>query len=112
MIRVYGIRQCDSCRRTLKWLEANELAFEFTDLRESPVGPEQIDRWLQRLGPERLVNRRSITWRRLDGDQRSRTMGTEGASLLAEHPTLIKRPVVEQGDALTVGFQPDAWGAT
>lgn len=109
MIRVYGLRQCDTCRKTLKYLKQQGLEHEFIDLREQPVGREQIAAWVAALGRERLVNRRSTTWQGLSETERTRSAGTGVVDLLMAHSTLIKRPLVERHGKLTVGFQPEAW---
>ncbi len=104
-MRLYGIKSCDTCRKARKWLDEQGRAHDWHDLREDGIDAETIRRWLDATGPEILVNRRSTTWRGLDENERARAMNSETApALLVEHPTLIKRPVVESGDRVLVGF--------
>ena len=93
MITVYGIRQCDTCRKALKWLDAQGLDHQFHDLRADGLHAPLVDRWLASSFGEQVVNRRSTTWRGLSEDERSRA-GEGLVALLLEHPTLVKRPVV------------------
>jgi len=108
VITVYGIRQCDTCRKALKWLEARGVEHRFHDLRADGLEPGKIATWLASPFADRIVNRRSTTWRGLNEAQKAST-GDVLAKLLLEHPTLVKRPVFESAGAavLAVGFKPD-----
>lgn len=104
-LTVYGIRQCDTCRKALKWLEAAGVAHRFHDLRVDGLDAEKLQRWLVSDFADRLINRRSTTWRQLDASQQAAT-GKAQLSLLLDHPTLIKRPVFETDELIAVGFNP------
>ncbi|KAA9133558.1 Spx/MgsR family RNA polymerase-binding regulatory protein [Marinihelvus fidelis] len=105
MLTVYGICQCDTCRKALKWLEAGDLPHRFHDLRVDGLDREQVRRWLDSGFAAQLVNRRSTTWRGLDDTQKAAT-GTALEDLLLAHPTLVKRPLFERdGQVLAVGFK-------
>lgn len=103
-MRLYGLKTCDTCKKALKALDAAGHAPEFVDLRATPVPPEQIADWLGAFGEEALVNRRSTTWRGLDEVDRARP----AQELLVAHPTLIKRPVIEDGTRKSVGWDAAA----
>jgi arsenate reductase len=108
MIRIYGIKACDTCRKAVKWLEAEGREFCWQDIREQPLDEATVAGWVECLGPDTLVNRRSTTWRGLDPSAREQAMDpARAAGLLLAHPTLIKRPVFEHGDRLEVGFNAD-----
>ena len=109
MIVLYGIDSCDSCRKARRFLAANGLTHRFHDLRKQGVDAASLAQWLQVIGPERLLNRRSTTWRSLDETQRSRAEGTELLKLLIEHPTLIRRPVLDAPNACLAGFDETAY---
>lgn len=107
MLTVYGIRQCDTCRKALKWLDAAGVEHHFHDLRADGLGREQVRSWLASPLADSLLNRRSTTWRGLSEDEKA-VAGTALEDLLLAHPTLVKRPVFERGgEVLAVGFQPD-----
>ena len=103
---VHGLRNCDSCRKALRWLESEGVDHRFHDLRADGLERAQIERWMASPLADRLVNRRSTTWRGLDEGQRA-AEGSALVDLLLEHPTLIKRPLLERdGALLAVGFDP------
>lgn len=107
MLTVYGIRQCDTCRKALKWLHSRGIQHRFHDLRADGLDADRLRGWLQSEFADQLVNRRSTTWRKLDDGQKA-AQGAALEALLLEHPTLIKRPVFERGRVIAVGFRPDA----
>jgi Spx/MgsR family transcriptional regulator len=107
-LQVHGIASCDSCRKARRWLEAQGIAFDWIDLRDNGIDAGRVERWLQRVDPERLVNRRSTTWRQLPGDQRPALNDPDLPAVLVRYPTLIKRPVFELGDETVVGFDDAA----
>lgn len=103
-ITVYGIRQCDSCRKALRWLEEQGIDHRFHDLRQDGLSAGRVRQWLRSPVRDRIVNRRSTTWRQLSGEEKV-AEGDALVALLVAHPTLVKRPVFTRGDAvLDVGF--------
>jgi arsenate reductase (glutaredoxin) len=103
MITLYGIPNCDTCRKARKWLDAEGVAHTFHDFRKDGLDAEPVAAWSEELGLDTLVNRRGTTWRHLSEDQKAR-LDTEPTALLVENPTLLKRPVVDLGDRRLVGF--------
>jgi len=105
-LQLYGIRNCDSCRRALQWLKSRGADHEFHDLREEPLSRGLLDDWVASEHGPSLINRRSTTWRQLPADQRQ-LADRDPAVLLFQHPTLIKRPVITDGQRIVaVGFDP------
>ncbi|WP_340115850.1 arsenate reductase [Pelagibius sp. 7325] len=111
MIVIYGLKNCDSCRKAVKLLEAGGRPFRFHDLRADGLPRERLGSWLAAAGWEVLLNRRSTTWRDLPEAEKAGLDAAKAARLLERHPTLVKRPVVEAGDRLLVGFGPDEQAA-
>ena len=108
MITVYGIRQCDTCRKALKWLEGEGVEHRFHDLRTDGLDGSTLQRWLASPLADALVNRRSTSWRGLTEAEKS-SAGNALETLLLAHPTLIKRPVFEKdGEPVAIGFRPAA----
>lgn len=104
-LTVYGIKSCDTCRKALKWLQAQQRDYRWHDLRADGLALEQLQRWLAAVGAQALVNRRSTTWRALSEAERSRAGDPQhAAGLLQANPTLIKRPVFESDGRVQVGF--------
>jgi arsenate reductase len=109
-IAVYGIANCDTVRKARAWLDEHGIDYSFHDFGKQGLPLEHADRWIADLGWEPLVNRKGTTWRKLDSATRDGVADAAAArSLMQQHPSVIKRPVVEWGPAITVGFDPDRW---
>ncbi len=104
MITVYGIKNCDTCRKARKWLEAEGLEHRFHDIRADRLEPAMLEDRITELGWEVLLNRRGTTWRKLDAATRDGIVEARAAALMLEHPTLIKRSVFETSGHRMVGF--------
>ena len=105
MLTVYGIKQCDSCRKAIKWLDAQGMEYRFHDIRIDGLEAGQLRCWLDSSFADSLVNRRSTTWRQLNEEQRLYE-GNALLELLLQYPTLIKRPVFMTNKIVAVGFKP------
>ena len=104
MLTVYGIKSCDTCRRAKKYLEDRNIEFRFHDLREDGLDIQMLERWSARIDWERLLNRKSLTWRNIpEADRRNMTRDGAFAAML-DRPTLVKRPVFESRAFFAVGF--------
>ena len=111
MITVYGIKNCDTCKKALKWLTAEGIEHRFHDFRADGLDAADLARWAQAAGWEKLLNRRGTTWRGLaDGDKHA-VDANKAASLMSEHPALIKRPVFEVAGTVLIGFKGDVQAA-
>jgi Spx/MgsR family transcriptional regulator len=110
---VYGIPNCDTVRAARRWLDAARVAHTFHDFKKLGVPAGRLAGWARALGGERLLNRRGTTWRTLDAATQARADEAEGAlAVMALHPSLVRRPVVEWPDGtVTVGFDAGAWSA-
>jgi len=107
-LHVYGIRNCDTVRATLRWLGTRRVPYTFHDFRADGLSAEQLRDWLESAHGPYLVNRRSATWRKLSEAQK-RAAETDPLALLLEQPALIKRPVITDGEViLDVGFDPES----
>lgn len=107
---VYGIPNCDTVKKARQWLADHGVEATFHDFKKQGVPTDHLDQWLSAAGWERLVNRKGTTWRKLPAAvQETVKDATSARSILLEHPSLIKRPVVEWGEATTVGFEPSSW---
>lgn len=109
---LYGIPNCDTVKRARSWLDAQGIAYSFHDFKKDGVPEAKLNRWLDTVGWETLVNRRGTTWRRLAEDTRATVVDAASArGVLLANPSLIKRPVVEWGgkNDVTTGFDPEAW---
>ena len=103
---LYGLKNCDTCRKALKELEAEGKPAEFVDIRAEADLASKLPRWISAVG-EKLVNRSSATWRGLSEVDKARASGVSLEGLLLGNPTLIKRPVIETGEDVLVGWTPE-----
>jgi Spx/MgsR family transcriptional regulator len=104
MITVYGLKNCDTCRKALKWLAGQDIDHHFHDVRNDGLDAKRIAGWIDAAGLEKLVNRRSTTWRNLSEVERDQATGDKAADFLAANATLIKRPVIDIDGDIQVGF--------
>jgi Spx/MgsR family transcriptional regulator len=106
MLTVYGLKTCDTTKKSLKWLERRGVPHRFLDVRADGVDLERLTLWAMEVGWETLMNRGSTTWRNLPEVIRENVTEDTALALMAENPTLIKRPVIEIDNGLIVGFKP------
>jgi arsenate reductase len=110
MIVVYGISNCDTVKKARGWLAERGVDYTFHDFKKQGVPAEKLDAWIEQQGWEKLVNRQGTTWRKLDADLQGSVRNPATAkALMQAHPSVIKRPVVEWGDQVTVGFDAAGW---
>jgi len=106
-LKVYHLKTCDTCRKAIKALRAAGHAVHLTDVRADGVSPSILKSLIAHYGWETVVNRRSTTWRDLNDDQKTNIDNTRAISLILEHPTLLKRPVIMSEDHMTIGWAKD-----
>lgn len=104
MLTLYGIKNCDTVKKARRWLEDRDVEYQFHDFRQDGLNKEQLCGWIDQLGWEVIVNKRSTTWRNLSGKDKELTTNSQAIKLLLANPTLIKRPVVQNNKLLLVGF--------
>ncbi|WP_111496578.1 ArsC family reductase [Marinobacter bohaiensis] len=108
---IYGIKNCDTVKKALKWLDAADKSYTFHDYKKEGVDPERLAAWESQVGWEVLLNRRGTTWRKLPDEVRDNIDRDSALTVMQENPSAIKRPVVENGDQVLVGFKADDWEA-
>lgn len=109
MITVYGIKNCDTVKKARRWLEANDVTFQFHDFRDNGIDEKMINFWLQSVSWETLINKRSTTWRKLDQIQRDTINRESAIALMLAIPSIIKRPVLVKNDTILVGFDEEIY---
>ncbi|CAM3336032.1 arsenate reductase [Polaromonas hydrogenivorans] len=110
MIILYGIPNCDTVKKARAWLSEHGQAYTFHDVKKHGVPPAQLARWTQAAGWEKLLNRKGTTWRQLDAAAQAAVVDAASAqSLMLANASAIKRPVVDWGDGITVGFDAADW---
>lgn len=109
MLKIYGIKNCDTMKKAMACLDAQGTAYEFIDYKKAGVAATHLPDWNRRAGWKVLLNTRGLMWKKLSDDQRADVDDIKALALMAEHPSLIKRPVLDTGKALLVGFDADAY---
>jgi arsenate reductase len=108
---LYGIRNCDTMKKAFAWLDGHGLRYEFHDYKTRGVDTARLKAWSKQVGWETLLNTRGTTWRKLTPAQQAHVDATKALSLMSENPSLIRRPVLENGTTLLVGFDPKRYAA-
>lgn len=103
----YGLKTCDTCRKSQKQLRAAGHDFEVIDVRADGVSADKLMQWAEKIDWKTLLNTRSTTWRNLDAGDKDGVDQAKAIALMAKNPTLIKRPVIENDGAVTVGWTKD-----
>jgi arsenate reductase len=109
-VRVYGIRNCDTIKKALACLESHQVRYEFHDYKKAGVPPGKLREWAAKAGWEKLVNSRGPTWRKIPDAQKADLDQAKALALLEKNTSAIKRPIVEAGVRLIVGFDPVEFG--
>jgi len=108
---LYGIKNCDTVKKARNWLDQNGIAYRFHDFRSDGLSPELLQHFADHLDWNKLLNRSSTSWRQLSAEQQSDLTQEKAMQLMLTAPTLIKRPVLESGDKLMLGFKADTYQA-
>lgn len=111
MVKIYGIKNCETMKKAFAWCEAHGVAVTFHDYKKQGVERDRLVQWCQQLGWKTLVNTRGTTWRKLTPKQQDISTQSQAVALMLENPSLIKRPVVETGAQLLVGFDPQLFAS-
>ena len=105
MITLYGIKNCDTVKKARTWLEQHKVDYQFHDFRADGLSAAQVKIWIEEIGLETLVNKRSTTWKELSETTKTNFNEANAATVISENPTLIKRPLLDTGDKKHVGFK-------
>jgi arsenate reductase (glutaredoxin) len=103
---VYGIKNCDTVKKALTWLDDHKIAYTFHDYKSKGISDAKLKEWAKQIGWENLVNKKGMTWRQLDDEvKHSITSVPSAITLMKEKTSVIKRPLVEKGNSvLAIGF--------
>lgn len=104
MIVVYGLKNCETCRKAMKWLAAEGIEARLHDMRADGLDAAMLEPWIAAFGWEALLNRRGTTWRGLPDAEKEGLDAERAKALMLRRPALIKRPVFDAGGRLVLGF--------
>ncbi|MGC3820655.1 Spx/MgsR family RNA polymerase-binding regulatory protein [Acinetobacter sp. G11] len=113
MLKIYGIKNCNSMKKAFDLLNELGLAYEFHDYKKQGIAAETVKTWLDAKGQEVIVNKKGTTWRKLSETEQQLALSSEENLIeaLTSHNSLIKRPVLETASGYIVGFDEDAYRA-
>ena len=102
--KIYGIRNCDTMKKAFAWLDGRNVAYEFHDYKKEGVPPGKLKAWAGKVGWEKLANTRGPTWRNISDEEKVGLSEVKVIGLLEKNPSAIRRPIIEAGGKLLVGF--------
>ena len=106
---LYGIPNCDTVKKARVWMEGVGQAYTFHDYKKAGIEEARLRGWVERVGWEKLLNRAGTTFRKLPEADKADLEADKAVALMLAQPSMIKRPVLEAGDTLLVGFKPEDW---
>ena len=109
MIVLAGIKNCNTVRSARRWLDDNNIEFDFLDLRSDQFNKITLGMWLESVEWTALLNKRSTSWRGLEDRDRESLDEARAMKLMLQHPTLIKRPVLQLDDSIELGFSAERY---
>ncbi|KZY70926.1 arsenate reductase [Oleiphilus sp. HI0071] len=110
-ITIYGIKACDTMKKAMTWLETSGVAFTFHDYKKQAIDEPKLREWLTKVEWSELINRRGTTWRNLSDVQKTGVDNDAAVKLMLQNQSLIKRPLLEKGGEVYLGFKPDNYEA-
>lgn len=108
-VTIYGIKNCDTMKKARAWLDKRGVDYAFHDYKAEGIGRVQLEGWAKQVGWEILLNRAGTTFRKLADADKANLTQAKAIKLMVDQPSMIKRPVLEAGRALLVGFKPEEY---
>jgi arsenate reductase len=110
-LTIYGIRNCDTMKEARAWLDGRGVAYDFHDYKKSGIDRARLEAWAGAVGWEVLLNRAGTTFRKLPEAAKAGLTERKAITLMLDQPSMIKRPVLDLGDRILVGFKPETYAA-
>jgi arsenate reductase len=109
LVTIYGIKNCDTMKKARAWLDKRGVAYDFHDYKVQGIERKKLESWSKEVGWEILLNRAGTTFRKLPEKEREGIAEKKAIALMLAEPSMIKRPVLEAGGTLLVGFKPETF---
>ena len=106
-VTIYGIKNCDTMKKAFAWLDKAGVAYEFHDYKKAGVAKSDLEKWCKAAGWEPDLNRAGTTFKKLPDADKNALTERKAIALMMAQPSMIKRPVLDDGKRLLVGFKPD-----
>lgn len=110
-VSLYGIKNCDTMKKARAWLDAHKIAYVFHNYKAEGIAKAKLEGWAKVVGWEVLLNRAGTTFKKLPDTDRENVTEKKAIALMLAQPSMIKRPVLDVGGKLTVGFNPEIYAA-
>ena len=111
-VTIYGIKNCDTMKKARSWLDGHDVAYDFHDYKAVGIDRAHLERWIDEAGWETVLNRAGTTFRNLSDAAREDLDREKAIALMLDQPSMIKRPVLETGGKLLIGFKPEIYAQT
>ncbi|HWE73750.1 MAG TPA: ArsC family reductase [Stellaceae bacterium] len=108
-ITIYGIKNCDTMKRARSWLDQHKVPYEFHDYKADGIDQPVLEGWAKKVGWEVLLNKAGTTFKKLPDAKKEKLDEKKAIALMLDQPSMIKRPVLDAGGKLTVGFKPEIY---
>lgn len=112
MTTLYGIKNCDTMKKARHWLDTHGVQYEFHDYKTRGIDQAHLERWCKELGWENVLNRAGTTFRKLPDADKAHLYERKAIALMLVQTSMIKRPVLESGKRLLLGFKPELYAET
>ena len=109
MITIYGIKNCDTMKKDMRWLDEHGVEYRFHDYRKDGLDTKQLKAWEKELGWEQLLNRRGQLWRKLPQSVRDTIDRETALKCMLDNPGIIRRPLLDTGEHRVLGFNPEQY---
>ena len=106
---IYGIRNCDTMKKARAWLDRHKVEYAFHDYKTAGIDRAKLEAWAKKVGWEALINRAGTTFRKLPDKDKTNLTEKKAIALMLKQPSMIRRPVLEAGGKLLVGFKPEEY---
>ncbi len=111
-LQVYGIKNCNTVKKALTWLDENKIAYTFHDYKKEPAALEQLEAWEKEISWETLVNKKGTTWRKLSSEEQATVIDANSANqVLLKNNSMIKRPLIKSPKGIILGFDEEEYRA-
>ncbi len=111
-VTIYGIKNCDTMKKARAWLDGRGVAYDFHDYKAKGIDRPRLEAWAREAGWEVLLNRAGTTFRKLPDSDKTGLTEKKAIALMLALPSMIKRPVLDLGDRIIVGFKPETYEAS
>jgi len=108
-VTLYGIKNCDTMKKARDWLDKHAVAYVFHDYKTQGIDKPHVESWVRAAGWETVLNRAGTTFRKLPDADRENLTEKKAIALMLAQPSMIKRPVLEAGGKITIGFKPEVY---